>query len=135
MKKSFIKRLIALALVIVSVFSISSVAMADYRPWQDEWCAHTLLPDTEPEEGTDLREQIANFQRALCELRVRYYAAFGPNGNYSYNSLSPDGIYGDQTTAAVKQVQRYFGLTVDGKAGVQTKNCIWNALGRTPSAD
>ena len=44
-----------------------------------------------------------------------------------YLSGKCDGIYGDQTTAAVKKYQRATGLTVDGIAGNGTIRCIFGS--------
>ena len=129
------KNILAIALVIVSVFAIAVPAFADAnRPWASEWNAHTLLPNTEPPVGSELRTQITNFQNALNDLREKLPKVFGSNGSHSFPKLDDDGIYGNYTTAAVKKVQAYYGIAIDGKAGIQTKNRVWNALDRTPYA-
>jgi Putative peptidoglycan binding domain len=50
--------------------------------------------------------------------------------NYCGHPLSADGMYGDQTTAAVHDFQSYFGLVVDGLTGLQTWNMmefVWDS--------
>ena len=130
------KKILAMALVAISILAVAIPAIAAYRPWQDEWNPHTLYPETYPPVGSTLRQQIANFQNALNNLRTMYAGLGTPGSQHYYPALTVDGKYGARTTEAVRQVQRYLpGLSVDGAAGVQTKNAIWNALGRQPYAD
>jgi len=121
--------------VAVSIFAISLPAMAAYRPWQDEWNTHTLLADTFPPEGTELRTQIRNFQSSLNTHRLSLPPFTNIMSPYYFPQLAVDGLYGDGTANAVRKFQSYYNLQVDGKAGVQTKNKLWNLLGRTPIAN
>ena len=45
---------------------------------------------------------------------------------YDVGSSGVDGYYGPDTTEAVKQFQRDYNLTVDGKAGPQTKAILYD---------
>ncbi len=129
------KKMVALLLVVMSVMAVALPAMADYRPWADRWNLHTIQPNTFPEEGSELRTQIANLQGDLNTLRGMYNGLSYYMSTYAFSPLTVDGLYGSATTNAIKKVQGYFGLTVDGYCGVNTKNTIWNALGFTPVAD
>lgn len=129
------KRILAVALVVVSVMAVAAPALAAYRPWQDRWNAHTIFPDTFPASGTELNQQIRNLQNDLNTLRFKYTAFCTPGSSYYYAQLTADGKYGTNTTNAVKCIQRYFNLDADGACGVNTKNRIWNALGYQPVAD
>ncbi len=130
-----IKRLVCFALVIVSLLAVALPAMAAYRPWQDRWNAHTIFPDTFPASGSELNQQIRNLQNDLNTLRFKYTAFCTPSSDYYFAQLTADGQYGTNSANAVREVQRYFGLTVDGACGTATKNRIWNALGYQPYAD
>lgn len=52
---------------------------------------------------------------AVKELQIRV-AAFVPSGQV----MGADGVYGDQTVAAVRGFQKAYGLTADGVAGTKT---------------
>lgn len=110
MKKSFIKRLTALALVIVSVFSISAVAFAA-SAWIDRYGEATLYSNTEG----DVNGYVRNVQRDLN----KYFS------NYDEYQIDVDGYYGDDTKAAVKLFQSKTGLTSDGWCGDKTKDMLW----------
>ena len=129
------KKFLALALVIVSVVTVAAPALAAYRPWQDRWNAHTIFPDTFPSSDSDLYQQIRNLQNDLNTLRFKYTAFCTPGSSYYFAQLTADGQYGSNSGNAIRCVQRYFGLTVDGACGVATKNRLWNALGYQPIAD
>ena len=67
---------------------------------------------------------VRNLQ--IC-LNRYFYNTF--NGDYNsiitYSFLSIDGIYGYETVKMVKKFQEENGLLVDGKAGEETLNCLW----------
>ena len=127
------KKILALALVIVSVLAISIPSLAEeYRPWQYRWGAHTLFPDTFPDpndpDEEELYYDICNFQSDLNYARTKFEGFRLMASGYYFAPLTVDGQYGDNTTYAVKMVQKYFGLTQDGAAGVQTKDALWEFL-------
>lgn len=117
MKNSFIKRLVALALVIVSVFSISAVAMADTLTWSDHYGPGILYSNTQG----DVNAYVRNLQYDL-----RRILKLDPD------DFQVDGIYGDDTKAAVKYFQQYMNITysydldVDGVAGPETKAALYH---------
>lgn len=113
MKKSFIKRLVALALVIVSVFSISAVAFAS-AAWVDRYGTKTLYSNTEG----DVNAYIRNVQRDLN----KYFT------NHPEYQIDVDGYYGNDTKAAVRRFQSYTGLTSDGWCGNNTKDKLWQVF-------
>ena len=78
-----IKKIIALILAIMSIMAIAIPAMADYRPWQNRWNAHTILPNTYPAAGTTLRTQIENLQEDINTFRSKH----------SCFSISTSGYY------------------------------------------
>ena len=129
------KKFLALALVAMTVLAVAIPAMAAYRPWQYEWSAHTLLPGTFPPEGSELRTQIRNFQSSLNAHRQSMPPFTDIMSPYYFSQLVVDGKYGNDTATAVSRFQSYYTLQVDGKAGVETKNKLWNLLGRLPVAD
>lgn len=43
--------------------------------------------------------------------------------------LTVDGIYGDSTTAAVEDLQKFFGVTMDGKFGPATRSAVMASFG------
>lgn len=113
MKKSFMKRLVALALVIVSVFSISAVAFAA-ADWVGRYGTKDLYSNTEG----DVDDYIRNVQRDLN----KYFT------NHPEYKIDVDGYYGPDTKAAVRRFQSYTGLTADGWCGNNTKNMLWQVF-------
>ena len=129
------KKLMVLALVIVTVLAITVPAMAAYRPWQYRWGPHTILPYSYPPAGSDERAWIANLQGDLNTLRTMYTSFTHQQSPFRYSPLTVDGLYGPNTISVIEKVQGYYSLVVDGYCGVNTKNAIWNGLGFTPVAD
>ena len=110
MKNSFMKRFIALALVIVSVLSVSAVAFAA-SAWLDRYGEATLYSNT----PGDVNGYVTNMQRDLN----LYFK------NYPEWEIDDDGYYGPYTKAAVKRFQSYTGLKDDGWCGDKTKDKLW----------
>ena len=166
MKKSFMKRLLALALVIISVLSVSAVAFAEstlygkcatneyinvrdaasssgariYRLRNGEpvtatgttqngytkisspvngWVMTSWLTSSAPawktRYGTKTmnlatHDQLKAFQQDLNKIS-------------GITAIAEDGVWGNNTKEAVKQLQEKAGITVDGIAGTYTK--IW----------
>lgn len=134
MKKNIFTRIIAIALVAMSIMAIATTALADYRPWQYRWNAHTILPGTYPADGTTLNTQIRNLQEDINTFRSNVAVFHTTGSGYYFAALTVDGKYGNTSANAVKMIQKYFGLTQDGKCGENTKNALWNALGYNPPA-
>ena len=59
-------------------------------------------------------EAVRSVQQALIDL--------------NYLSGKADGVYGDKTEEAVRRFQSAYGLTVDGLAGTQTQNKLFNVV-------
>lgn len=64
-------------------------------------------------------EAVRNVQQALIDL--------------NYLSGKADGVFGDKTEEAVRRFQAAYGLTVDGLAGTQTQNKLFNVLANKDS--
>lgn len=117
MKSTFAKRMIALALVIVTVLSISAVALATagYYPYLGgSRSSHYLRRGHEG-------PQVTNLQLMLNAA--------------DYDCGEADGIFGSATEDAVEALQGDYGLTVDGIVGGDTKEALWDALDETVPDD
>ncbi|MGN1320382.1 MAG: peptidoglycan-binding protein [Acutalibacteraceae bacterium] len=84
-------------------------------------------------EGVTLSEAQVPFATQLSEgsqgigvRTIQYYLNIIAYFNPDLNPLPLDGIYGPETTAAVKQFQQYYGLPVTGVLNTAT----WNVLNR-----
>lgn len=82
-------------------------------------------------EGVSLQDVTYLFPTVLKEgatgdpVRiVQYYLDIIAYFNQTIPLIDMDGVFGPQTTDAVKSFQRFYGLTVDGIVGTQT----WNKL-------
>ena len=104
------KKILALALVIVSVLAIAAPALA--LTWTEHYGPGTLYSNTEG----NVRRYIRNVQydiRAVTGYQV-----------------TVDGYYGNGTKAAVKYFQKYmndnhgYSLAEDGICGPQTKDAL-----------
>jgi len=104
------KKMLALALVVMSVMAIAVPALAAI--WTNRYSNTTLYKDT----PGDVNGYIMNVQTDLNT----YFQ------NYSGYQIAVDGYYGDQTVAAVKRFQSYMGLTSDGYTGPLTKAKLWD---------
>lgn len=85
-------------------------------------------------EGIRLEEVTQELPNALREgstgvavYNLQYYINFLSGYYASIPPLTPDGIFGPRTRAAVEDVQKTFGLPVDGIAGGQTWYRLYNA--------
>jgi peptidoglycan hydrolase-like protein with peptidoglycan-binding domain len=70
---------------------------------------------------------VAALQDALVDL--------GFDLRRSLAQRKPDGIYGDETEAAVRAFQKKFGLASDGEAGTRTLAKIDDLIVSTPGLD
>lgn len=84
-------------------------------------------------EGVTLSEAQVPFATQLSEgsqgigvRTIQYYLNIIAYFNPDLNPPPLDGIYGPETTAAVKQIQQYYGLPVTGVLNTAT----WNVLNR-----
>lgn len=69
--------------------------------------------------GTGSSDQVKKFQKGYNEL-IR-------NGLISGTELDVDGIDGSKTTAAIKQLQKLIGVSVDGYWGKNSRNAFKNS--------
>ena len=117
MKKSFIKRLVALALVVITLLSISAVAMAATLTWSDHYGPGILYSSTQG----DVNAYVRNLQYDLREIL-----------DLDPEDFKVDGKYGTKTKDAVKYFQQYmninysYDLDVDGVAGPETKAALYH---------
>ena len=128
------KKFLVLALIIISAVTVATTAFAAYRPWQNRWNAHAIFPNTFPPSSNELYQQIKNLQSDLNVLRSRLAVFSSSSSTYYFAELTVDGQYGPNSANAIRKVQSYYSLTVDGICGVDTKNKLWNALGYQPPA-
>ncbi len=186
MKKSLIKCIVALALVIVSVFAMSSVALAEYNTMYINCPVGETVrlregPGTSYDVvikipyGTAVQAEYYNsswykvkynnysgymMAEFLSSTRpsadqdtfgyTKYLGGTGSSENLikgstgprvknlqlmlnflKYNCGTADGIFGSATLTAVKNFQRFYGLSVDGIVGKDTKAEIWRLLDGT----
>ena len=85
-------------------------------------------------EGIRLEEIAQELPSALAEgstgvevYNLQYYIDYLSNYYNTIPSLRPDGVFGPLTRSAVEEVQRTFGLPVDGIVGPATWYRIYNA--------
>lgn len=135
MKNNIFMRILVIALVAMSIMAIAIPAMADYRPWQNRWNAHSIFPNTYPPAGSTLETQIENLQEDINTFRNMHSCFSTSNSGYYFDQLKIDGKYGPKTVAAVTMIQKYYSLSQDGICGQLTKNALWNGLGFTPIAN
>lgn len=103
-----IKKVLALALVVVSVFAMALPALASTYNYEDYFSGNTL-------KRGNTSTAVMNLQMALDHL--------------GYNVGPIDGIFGSLTERAVKYFQEdTLGLAIDGQAGKYTKTAIWKLL-------
>ena len=100
MNKSFFKKLIAIAAVLIMALSTVATAFATY--------------DTIPYGYSGTR--VRKMQNALK--------------NKGYYTGKVDGIFGPSTKAAVKEYQRHIGLRVDGKPGNKTLTALYEGVSK-----
>ena len=105
------KKILALALAIVSVMAISIPAMAA-PAYESRYSDRELYTNT----PAGYSWAIRNLQRDL-------------NSYDSSNNLDVDGYFGQLTKAAVMRFQADMGLTVDGRVGPATKQALWDYFG------
>lgn len=111
------KKILALALVVMSIMAITIPAMALSGGYDS---AKVYLSTSTLKPGYGTVRAVTNLQYMLIDL--------------GYNPGSVDGIYGPQTAAAVSAYQRDNGsLSVDGQCGKNTKIAIWEDLVSLPS--
>lgn len=180
MKKSFIMRLVAMALVIVSAMAITLPAMADVPVPEGttKWVKDGYLNFRTTASTSSKRiEKIANYMPVIELEESGAWSWIFYNGSYGYvqnkyltstsygytrpqnenmafghdtlyNDSSsiknhhvynlqlclqagqyltdtPDGIYGTNTEAAVRQFQQDAQIEVDGKVGEDTRGKLW----------
>ena len=101
------KKILALALVIVSVLAISIPALA--AVWSDRYGAIELY--TNSGDNHDI-------MRMQTDLNTYFK-------NIPAYQLTVDGYFGKNTKATVIEFQRRMGLTQDGRVGPNTKDKLW----------
>lgn len=113
------KKLIALALVAITVLAVSVPAMA-LTGGYNEAARYLNNVTLKPDWPQNNKIAVANLQRMLAAL--------------GHNPGPIDGIYGPMTTSAVLAFQqRYSDLTNDGICGRFTKIKIWEKLTSIPA--
>ena len=105
MKK--MKKILALALVIVSVLAIAAPALAE--AWSSRY------GDIELYTNSGDNHDIMRMQTDLN----KYFK------NIPAHQLTVDGYFGKDTKATVIEFQRRMGLTQDGRVGPNTKDKLW----------
>ena len=116
MKNNIFTRILAIALVAMSIMAIALPAFAlegGYDAAKYYLSSSTLKP------GYGTVRAVTNLQLMLDAL--------------GYNPGPIDGIYGPQTSAAVTAFQMAHNLSPDGQCGKYTKTEIWACLPSLPS--
>ena len=85
-----------------------------------EWSKHAKLPYLDYEGEGDYDLKLRNLRRGCKGEDVRAMQILLSGRGYNDTMLTPDGIFGPRTQAAVCIYQRAAGLTVDGIAGRMT---------------
>jgi len=111
------KKILALALVIVSVFAVAIPALA--AVWSDRYGDDDLYSNTQG----DVDRYIRNVQADLN----KYFE------NVSMWQIEVDGYYGEETKTAVRRFQLLTGLSIDGITGDDTKDKLWEVYQGTIS--
>lgn len=108
----FLKKFVALALVLATVLSISAVALAGKTlTWSDHYGSGTLYSNT----PGDVNHYVRNLQYDLRQV-------------LEDSNLKVDGYYGKATKDAVKAFQEANSLSVDGMAGPATKAALFSQV-------
>lgn len=107
------KKLLALALIIVSVLAIAAPALAYDPDGYDDYLGPGTSSVYNLREG-QVNQRVQNLQIMLI------YAGYNPG--------STDGNFGPRTKAAVCEFQKAYTLTPDGIVGEDTKATLWMAL-------
>ena len=103
------KKILALALVVMSVMAIALPSMA--AGWESRYDPGELNSNSN---YAGVHRHVRNLQKDLIKLGYD----LGPDG--------ADGYYGSYTKAAVRAFQRNNGLSVDGIAGPITKSTLYS---------
>jgi len=104
------KKLVALALVVMSVMAVAIPAMAT-EVWEGRYSDREIYTNT----PAGYSWAIRNVQRDLNT----YFQ------NIPAYQLTVDGYFGQLSKASVKEFQRRNGLTQDGRVGPNTKDFLW----------
>jgi peptidoglycan hydrolase-like protein with peptidoglycan-binding domain len=136
-RRSLAYALIALTVATGSIVLGSSPAFASLA----RCSGYTYVWDftrnpTVPESGTEIQYGSAPGDNVNCEnvygdyavsvsiLQISLNQCYGPSGEFAHlfsPVLTTEGQYGPRTTAAVRAVQQYIGVGVDGRAGPVTR--------------
>jgi len=114
------KKILAIALIVMSVMAITVSAMAiDEEGYRDYLGG--------PGSSQNLR-QSSTYKLAVKNLQyMLLYVGFNPG--------PCDGIFGSRTLQAVRSFQSTYGLAVDGIVGADTKRVLWMAMGYQPTPE
>lgn len=112
-----LKKILALALVAVSILAVALPAMALDGGYNA--AARYLSTST-------LKDGANNDSRAVRNLQIILQSR-------GYTPGPIDGIYGQLTANAVSEFQRDNNLSVDGQCGRYTKTKLWEVMTYVPS--
>ena len=111
------KKLIALALVAMTILAVAVPAMALTGGYNA--AAQYLSTSTMKTGGNNNSTAVRNLQIMLADRE--------------YNPGPIDGVYGTLTANAVSDFQHKNGLSVDGQCGKYTKLKLWDVLSYIPT--
>jgi peptidoglycan L-alanyl-D-glutamate endopeptidase CwlK len=111
---------------LIALLALATVAVCLHAPTAVAQTQASQTPAASQAKSLDGAGQLGTLSQALYGHSYARVAALQRDLDASGVSPGPiDGIYGPKTEQAVSQYQRQNGLTVDGKAGIETRSQLY----------